>query len=60
MAGLAADNLMCALYFTTLFQLARKIPPDPPAAPSGIGLDKDVVAAPAIRFKVICGVPEGS
>ncbi|KAJ8559906.1 hypothetical protein K7X08_003964 [Anisodus acutangulus] len=25
-AGLAADNLICAVYFTTLFALASKIP----------------------------------
>ncbi|KAK9907992.1 hypothetical protein WJX75_001141 [Coccomyxa subellipsoidea] len=28
MAGLAADNLLCAVYFTTIFNLARKIPPE--------------------------------
>ena len=28
-AGLAADNLMCAVYFATLFNLARNIAPDP-------------------------------
>ncbi|EPS60693.1 hypothetical protein M569_14108, partial [Genlisea aurea] len=27
-AGLAADNVICALYFTSLFALASKIPPD--------------------------------
>lgn len=27
-AGLAADNLLCALYFATVFHLARHIPPD--------------------------------
>lgn len=27
-AALAADNLVCILYFTTLFYLARSIPPD--------------------------------
>jgi len=31
-AGLAADNLLCVLYFSTIFQLARALPPDPPAA----------------------------
>lgn len=25
-AGLAADNVICALYFTTLFALASKVP----------------------------------
>ena len=33
-AGLAADNLLCVLYFSFIFQLARGLPPDPPAAPS--------------------------
>lgn len=28
MAGLAADNLLCAVYFTTIFNLARKLPPE--------------------------------
>ena len=28
-AGLAADNLMCAVYFATLFSLAQGIPADP-------------------------------
>ncbi|XP_057827465.2 uncharacterized protein LOC131038906 isoform X3 [Cryptomeria japonica] len=27
-AGLAADNLVCAIYFTTLFALASRIPPE--------------------------------
>lgn len=27
-AGLAADNVICAVYFTTLFALASKIPPE--------------------------------
>lgn len=27
-AGLAADNLICALYFSTLYWLARNTPPD--------------------------------
>ncbi|CAL8469320.1 g8861 [Coccomyxa elongata] len=30
MAGLAADNLLCAVYFTTIFNLARNIPPESP------------------------------
>ncbi|KAJ1254360.1 hypothetical protein BS78_K077900 [Paspalum vaginatum] len=32
-AGLAADNIICALYFTTLFALAAKIPPEEQAPP---------------------------
>lgn len=27
-SGLAADNVICAIYFTTLFALASKIPPE--------------------------------
>lgn len=36
-AGLAADNLICAVYFTSLYALARGIPPDSDdaAAPDG-------------------------
>eukprot|EP00891_Asterochloris_glomerata_P004584 jgi/Astpho2/4584/e_gw1.00067.194.1_t len=34
LAGLAADNLICAVYFTTLFQMARGIPPDPAPEPA--------------------------
>ena len=41
-AGLAADNLMCALYFTTLFSLAKGIPPDAQAEAQA---DADVPAA---------------
>lgn len=37
-AGLAADNLICAIYFTTLFALASSIPPDPPSSP-GLGTE---------------------
>lgn len=34
-AGLAADNVICALYFTTLFALASKIPPEASVSTSG-------------------------
>lgn len=34
-AGLAADNVICAVYFTTLFALASKIPPEAPSSASG-------------------------
>ncbi|KAL9264113.1 putative membrane protein YjcL [Drosera capensis] len=33
-AGLAADNVICAVYFTTLFALASKVPPEREAPPS--------------------------
>ncbi|VAI34229.1 unnamed protein product [Triticum turgidum subsp. durum] len=34
-AGLAADNVICALYFTTLFALAAKIPAEETVHPKG-------------------------
>lgn len=36
-AGLAADNLMCVLYFAALFHLARRLPPDDAAAAAAPG-----------------------
>uniref|UniRef100_A0ACD5XRT6 Uncharacterized protein n=1 Tax=Avena sativa TaxID=4498 RepID=A0ACD5XRT6_AVESA len=35
-AGLAADNVICALYFTTLFALAANIPAEETSRPSGV------------------------
>lgn len=35
-AGLAADNVICALYFTTLFALASKVPPEASASNEGV------------------------
>lgn len=34
-AGLAADNVICALYFSSLFALAAKIPPETSIATNG-------------------------
>lgn len=34
-AGLAADNVICAVYFTTLFALASKIPPETATSTTG-------------------------
>ena len=34
-AGLAADNVICAVYFTTLFALASKIPPETSMSTNG-------------------------
>lgn len=34
-AGVAADNVICALYFTLLFALATKIPPESVSSPKG-------------------------
>ncbi|CAK0784261.1 hypothetical protein CVIRNUC_007465 [Coccomyxa viridis] len=42
MAGLAADNLLCAVYFTTLFNLAKKIPAEPsPVSAEGLGMQEE-------------------
>lgn len=40
-AGLAADNVICAVYFTTLFALASKIPPEAATSTTDVGMDKD-------------------
>ena len=49
-AGLAADNLMCALYFTTLFSLAKGIPPDPQAgAGEGAAADSALPGKPSVQ-----------
>lgn len=34
-AGLAADNVICAVYFSTLFLLASKVPPESSASVNG-------------------------
>lgn len=34
-AGLAADNVLCAVYFTTLFALAARIPAEPSSSTAG-------------------------
>ncbi|KAL7229801.1 hypothetical protein ACSBR2_008371 [Camellia fascicularis] len=36
-AGLAADNVICAVYFTTLFALASKIPPESSTLTNDVG-----------------------
>lgn len=40
-AGLAADNVICAVYFTTLFALASKIPAESSTSTSGAELTED-------------------
>lgn len=40
-AGLAADNVICAVYFTTLFALASNIPPEPATSSADDGLNTD-------------------
>ena len=50
-AGLAADDLILTLYFTTIYTLAKSIPPDPPSAATagrmetGGGSETDAAAA---------------
>ncbi|GLT78049.1 hypothetical protein SLA2020_495960 [Shorea laevis] len=38
-AGLAADNVICAVYFTTLFALASKIPPETSKSTNDVTMD---------------------
>lgn len=40
-AGLAADNVICAVYFTTLFALASKIPPEDSKSTDDVAMDVD-------------------
>uniref|UniRef100_A0A2P2N2H2 Membrane protein YjcL n=1 Tax=Rhizophora mucronata TaxID=61149 RepID=A0A2P2N2H2_RHIMU len=44
-AGLAADNVICAVYFTTLFALASKIPPESSTSTMGDGTDGSSVSS---------------
>ncbi|KAK6275497.1 hypothetical protein POUND7_005206 [Theobroma cacao] len=37
-AGLAADNVICAVYFTTLFALASKVPPETSTSPEDVAM----------------------
>ncbi|CBI22667.3 hypothetical protein VitviT2T_025129 [Vitis vinifera] len=39
-AGLAADNVICAVYFTTLFALASKIPPEDSTSANDTGMNE--------------------
>ncbi|XP_019428367.1 PREDICTED: uncharacterized protein LOC109336302 [Lupinus angustifolius] len=38
-AGLAADNVICAMYFSTLFALASKVPPEASTSLNGDGMN---------------------
>ncbi|XP_048427085.1 uncharacterized membrane protein YjcL isoform X2 [Pyrus x bretschneideri] len=50
-AGLAADNVICAVYFSTLFALASRVPPEPPV--SGDGIAKGADSEPANKLPLI-------
>lgn len=65
-AGLAADNLMCAAYFTFIFWLARDVPPDSAAELEAAGVAGTVeesrtmlvtptLAALALSALICCG-----
>ncbi|GAQ88782.1 hypothetical protein KFL_004590040 [Klebsormidium nitens] len=57
-AGLAADNLICALYFTLVFALAAGIPPDQPSAATSSPITS--AALPPEEGKSTFTVLEGS
>ncbi|KAL6127156.1 hypothetical protein ACLB2K_075199 [Fragaria x ananassa] len=40
-AGLAADNVICAVYFSTLFALASRVPAEAPISDTGIANDAE-------------------
>ncbi|XP_008234847.1 PREDICTED: uncharacterized membrane protein YjcL [Prunus mume] len=50
-AGLAADNVICAVYFSTLFALASKVPPEPSTSDDGI--EKDASSEPGNKLPLI-------
>ncbi|XP_050223311.1 uncharacterized protein LOC126673272 isoform X2 [Mercurialis annua] len=41
-AGIAADNVICAIYFMALFALASKIPPEASASTTGIPVELEL------------------
>ena len=53
-AGLAADNLICGIYFSSLYALARKIPAE--AAEPAVEVSGDGAAVVRVR-SCLCGVP---
>ncbi|KAL1206751.1 hypothetical protein V5N11_010605 [Cardamine amara subsp. amara] len=48
-AGLAADNVICAVYFTTLFALGSKIPAESVPPPT---TDEEIVKGPETKNKI--------
>lgn len=55
-AALAADNLICALYFTSLYALARNIPPDSDQKQAKSGAPVKEVCLPGfLRLLQFCG-----
>ncbi|KAJ4956755.1 hypothetical protein NE237_013538 [Protea cynaroides] len=50
-AGLAADNVICAVYFTSLFALASNIPPE--AATSTNGGEMDMESKPGNKLPLL-------
>nr|CAD1831118.1 unnamed protein product [Ananas comosus var. bracteatus] len=40
-AGVAVDNVICAVYFTLLFALASKVPPEATTSTAGVQLDSE-------------------
>lgn len=51
-AGLAADNLLCAAYFATIFHLARHIPADSEQASTGQSLCMAKLAIAALNWSI--------
>ncbi|KAL0548701.1 hypothetical protein IC582_013165 [Cucumis melo] len=50
-AGLAADNVICAVYFATLFALASKVPPESTTLDNGV--EKDAEVEPSNKLPVL-------
>lgn len=55
MAGLAADNLICAVYFTSIFALARGIPSDDNSSVQGDAVIPESESLPRATIGVLQG-----
>lgn len=56
-AGVAADNVICAIYFIALFSFASKIPPEASASSDGkyyLGHKNDVMRFFMLLFAFVC------
>ncbi|XP_022984975.1 uncharacterized protein LOC111483083 [Cucurbita maxima] len=52
-AGLAADNVICAAYFATLFALASKVPPEPTTFNDATDAGKDAEIEDSSKLPVL-------
>jgi len=51
-AGLAADNVICAVYFTTLFALSSKVPPESSSGDGELNLFYSIIPSIYCKRKI--------